>query len=196
MHRPLLIFVLLTAVATAGGKFEYVGTHKCAGCHKSKKKGAQYKVWLETKHAHAWEALESAKAKEIAKKKGIKVAPTEAPECVRCHTVGFGKGGYEIKPASFWNDPNNKKAIKRMKNLRNVGCEACHGPGSAYKKKKVMKGIFNGTLNAADYGLLKPDAKTCKQCHNSDSPTSKKFVYNEFVKKIAHPFPAGMKKSQ
>jgi len=196
MRRTLLIFGVLTAVAIAGGKFEYVGTHKCAGCHKSKKKGAQYKVWLETKHAHAWEALETEKAKEIAKKKGLKTAPNESPECVRCHTVGFGKGGYEIKPASFWNDPNAKKAIKRMTNLRNVGCEACHGPGSGYKKKKVMQGIFNGSLKAADYGLVMPDENTCKQCHNQESPTYKKFVYNEFVKKIAHPYPESMKKGK
>src|SRR5262249_33864339 len=41
------------------------------------------------------------------------------PECVVCHNVGFGYDtGYRNE--------------KDTPNLRHVGCESCHGPGSAH----------------------------------------------------------------
>ena len=87
-----------------------------------------------------------------------------------------------------------KKDIKRMTGLKNVGCETCHGPGKAYMKSKIMKGIFSGELKGADYGLSVPTEETCLQCHNKRSPSFKSFVYEDRVKEIAHPYPVGMKK--
>jgi hypothetical protein len=174
---------------------QYVGTHKCKTCHSSSKKGAQYKIWKETKHARAFEALLSDAAKKIAAERGMKVPPHEAPECLECHTVGFGAGGYEVKDAAFYNpaddDRAGKKAAKRMENLKNVGCEACHGPGSKYKSMKVMKAIFKGEVKAADYGLTIPDEKTCLKCHNERSPSYKPFDYASRIKEITHKFPEG-----
>ena len=46
--------------------------------------------------------------------------------------------------------------------LTGVQCEACHGPGSDYKKKKVMK----DRDAAVAAGLLIPNEETCKKCHN------------------------------
>jgi predicted CXXCH cytochrome family protein len=47
--------------------------------------------------------------------------------CVSCHVVGYNQtdaGGYD--PAQAWNSTHNKPLLR-------IGCEACHGPGSAHK---------------------------------------------------------------
>ncbi|MCF6239435.1 MAG: hypothetical protein L3J79_11620, partial [Candidatus Marinimicrobia bacterium] len=81
----------------------------------------------------------------------------------------------------------------RMNGLKNVGCEMCHGAGGAYKKKKIMQGIYAGELKAEVYGLviITPE-ETCLKCHNDRSPSFKSFNYKERVAEISHPFPAGM----
>jgi len=192
-----MIGIILLGCVAMGQKFEYVGTNKCKACHSSSKKGAQYKVWKETKHAKAFEALLTDEAKEVGKKLGLKTTPDKAPECLECHTTGFGVGGYELMDDEFWNpaddDRAGKKAAKRMENLKNVGCENCHGPGSAYKKKKIMEAIYAGTASGDEYGLLKPNEETCKRCHNERSPSYKPFNFEERIAEIAHPFPADMK---
>jgi len=47
--------------------------------------------------------------------------------------------------------------------LGNVQCEACHGPGSEYKSKKIME----DRELAIENGLLIPDAETCVHCHDA-----------------------------
>jgi nitrate/TMAO reductase-like tetraheme cytochrome c subunit len=87
-------------------KLKYVGSEACKQCH-----AAEYAVWDKTPHGHALDALEK-----------IATRPTLRnfdPECVRCHTVGFDhKTGYV--------DAATTPALKH------VGCESCHGPGSAH----------------------------------------------------------------
>ncbi|MFQ5752663.1 MAG: multiheme c-type cytochrome [bacterium] len=70
-----------------------------------------------------------------------------------------------------------------------VGCESCHGPGSAYKGRKVMQDLYAGKLDKAKYGLVLPTEKTCVQCHNEESPAYKEFKFKEMVAKIAHSVP-------
>ncbi len=188
---------LISIVFVFGQEFDYVGTGKCKMCHKSDKKGAQYKIWEKGSHAGAFETLKSEESAEIAEKQGIKGPAYEAAECLICHTTGYGKGGYEVKGDEFWNyDPKDKKAkkaVKRMASLQSVGCEACHGPGSGYKKKKTMEGTFNGTIDFASVGLWAPDEGICVTCHNEKSPTHKTFNFDERVKEISHPYPEGMR---
>lgn len=85
---------------------KYVGSEACKKCHE-----AEYAVWDKTPHGHALDALEKIAARPTLR--------NHDPECVRCHTVGFDhKTGYvdaETTPA-----------------LKHVGCESCHGPGSAH----------------------------------------------------------------
>jgi hypothetical protein len=38
-------------------------------------------------------------------------------------------------------------------------------------------------------GLILPDEKVCKKCHNEQSPHYKGFNYKEYVAKIAHDDP-------
>jgi len=60
--------------------------------------------------------------------------------------------------------------------LTGVQCEACHGPGSDYKKKKVME---NREL-AITKGLNIPDEKTCLKCHNEKAPAKLAAVGKDF----------------
>lgn len=83
----------------------YVGADRCAGCHPG-----EHAKWKSTGHAHAYEALEKAT------RPGLRQYD---PECVVCHTVGYGfKTGYA-------------SAAKTPSLLHN-GCENCHGPGSGH----------------------------------------------------------------
>jgi len=67
------------------------------------------------------------------------------PECLSCHTTGYGKGGYEIG-----------KAPSHNSNFENVQCESCHGPGGDHMKapKSKKKSTITRT------------PKSCAECHN------------------------------
>ncbi|MCB0834094.1 MAG: cytochrome C554, partial [Bacteroidetes bacterium] len=70
-----------------------------------------------------------------------------------------------------------------------VGCESCHGAGGDYWTKEVMQAVTDGTTDGASVGLIKPDEKVCKTCHNEESPTAKEFNFAEMYPKIAHERP-------
>ncbi len=192
--KKLLIFMISLTFCLFAQDFEYIGNAKCKMCHKKEEKGAQYSKWEATSHAGAFETLKSEKATQIAKEKGIASDAWKAPECLKCHTTGFGAGGYEVKDEAFWSpvadDKVGAKAVKRMTGLQSVGCEACHGPGSKYKSKKVKQAIIAGEKEASSVGLLEVNEETCMTCHNEDSPTYKSFNYEERAAEIAHPIPA------
>jgi hypothetical protein len=79
----------------------YVGSQGCVGCHAS-----AAKVWQDSGHAGAMEALVNKKA-------------DADPNCLACHTVGFGS------PSGYRREFAGRK-------LADVGCESCHGPGSLH----------------------------------------------------------------
>lgn len=156
-------------------EFKYVGAKRCMPCHKVPAKGAQYKVWMGSKHAQAYKTLATDEAKKVAKEEGIEGNPQEADECLSCHVTGY--------------DAPDSQKIDKYDMTEGVTCESCHGPGSAYWKMPVMKGITEGKMDAAEYGLETPDKETCVECHNENSPTFKGFDYEEMYKKVAHPNP-------
>jgi len=173
----LVMFLFVAAsLSQAQDKKEYVygGVKTCKACHMTKKSGAQYKVWLKTGHAKAFETLKSEKALAVGKKVGVP-EPSTSPKCLKCHTTAYGVA-------------DNLKG-KKLTMEEGVGCEACHGAGSAYKSRKIMKGIRAGELKAEDYGLKIPTEETCRGCHNPENPTHKEFNYKERLAKIAHPIP-------
>ena len=165
----------LALVCGAAGIFaeaNYIGVDKCAKmCHKSKEKGEQYGIWKNTKHAQAWATLATPAALETAKKAGVAGDPQKSEKCVKCHITAWG-----VDPARI--DSTCTKD-------QGVGCEVCHGPGSAYAKLKIMK----DKKAALAAGLIEPTEKVCIKCHNAESPNFKKFDFAEFSKKIAHPRP-------
>lgn len=106
-------------------------------------------------------------AKAMASLKG---AEAQDPKCLKCHaTAGH-------IPAS---------ANGGIKADEGVSCESCHGPGSVYKSATIMKSREQSMAK----GLILPDEKVCKQCHNQESPHYKGFNYKEYVAKIAHDDP-------
>ncbi|MFQ5705992.1 MAG: cytochrome c family protein [bacterium] len=154
--------------------FKYGGVKTCKACHLVAKSGAQYKIWAKGPHARAYETLKTPKSQETAKKLGID-DPLKSEKCLKCHVTAFGV----------------KASLKgpKLKLEEGVSCEACHGPGSVYKKRQIMKDIFAGKVKGAKYGLVLPTEKVCVKCHNSESPFYKGFDFKKMAAKIAHPVP-------
>lgn len=170
MRSNKLILVLAAVVLFAAGvssaQNKYVGVKKCAMCHDKMAKGNAYAMWEKSKHSKAFETLKSKEADEIAKKKGLKTAAAESPECLKCHVSGGGKAEGATK-------------------TEGVTCEGCHGPASAYlmvhnKKGNEAKAKEAGLVLSADEGKL------CEKCHNSESPTFKGFKFKEMWPKVEH----------
>lgn len=161
------------AATDAVGK--YVGVAKCKMCHKKPEEGAQYDIWLKSKHAKAFETLASPEAKADAAKKGI-ADPQKDPQCLKCHATA----------AAVMDDLANQKITME----EGVSCESCHGPGSGYYKKKVMEDLVAGTVDPKSVGLIEPTEAVCKTCHTPEGNSFyKEFVFAERVKEIAHPTP-------
>lgn len=164
-----VVGLCLMAGMTFGGEARYVGADKCAKmCHKAVNKGEQYGKWQESAHAKAYTTLATPAALETAKKAGIVGDPQKSEKCLRCHVVS-------VKDTVFYKD--------------GVGCESCHGAGSAYGKLNIMK----DKKQSLAAGMIEPTEKVCAKCHNSESPNYKKFVFADMVKQIAHPTPAAAK---
>lgn len=193
--RVMLLAMVVLITSGFAGDFGYIGSSKCKTCHKKVEDGSQFQKWEAGPHAGAFETLKSEESAKIAKEKGLKVPAYEAPECLKCHTTGYGQGGYEVKDADFWSQVTDKgkptKEVKWMSDLQSVGCESCHGAGAEYKSKKVMVGLYDGSIDPATVGLIEPNEANCVGCHNPESPTYKEFVFATKVAKIAHPYPEG-----
>lgn len=78
-------------------KSPYTGLNACGDCHPD-----AVKFWSTTKHAQAWQTLET-------------LNKTFDAECVECHVTG-------------WQQPGGS-SIGFVAQLENVQCEVCHGPG-------------------------------------------------------------------
>ena len=165
---PLLVFTASTAQGEDEKKPGYIGALTCAKvCHKTAKQGKQLSLWQAAGHANAFATLATEEAKAIAKEKGIE-DPQKSDQCLKCHTTAHGVAS-ELLGAKFSHEEG-------------VGCEVCHGPGSLYKKRSVMK----DREKSIAAGLLIPDEKTCLKCHNEESPTYMPFDYEERLAEIAH----------
>ncbi|UCE98982.1 MAG: cytochrome c family protein [Planctomycetota bacterium] len=128
---------------TLSNGLEYTGSKSCKSCHEY-----EYKKWSGRAHAHAYATLE-------------RVGSHYDPECIICHVVGFE---YE---SGFVSEQ------KSGEDLRNVGCENCHGPGSEHIR----------TLGQA---LTTEPMSDCTDCHTSER--SADYAENEqlYFQKIVH----------
>lgn len=179
------IFCLTSLVfggtATAASKYKYVGAKNCGKCHKKELMGNQLAEWEKADHHKAYETLKGEEAAKIAKERGLAQPAYESEECLKCHVTAYGL------PASAF----RKKPLLESDGVQ---CESCHGPGSAYRKKKTM----SDHDKAVAAGMWEPgkDEKICTECHNSDSPTwdpAKGFDFEAMKEKIAHPIPEDVK---
>jgi hypothetical protein len=161
MKHLLVVIVILGVCVSLGAveKYSYVGVKKCLMCHKGANNHMVYEKWLESKHANAFKVLNTARGED------------KKPECLACHTTGFGSGGYVVGDAN-------------AAQFEGVQCESCHGPGSAYKALSVMKDPKAAQAN----GLVEPNEELCKKCHNPKSPNYKSFNFKESLKLIDHSY--------
>lgn len=143
---------------TFSSKHDYIGSKQCKACHSNAKMGGISYKTWE-KSVHA-KAMESLKTPEA--DKIAKGKAIENKECLSCHQTSAKDNG--------------------------VGCESCHGAGSAYKTKHAKD-----LAGAKALGLLTPKVedgsaeKQCKTCHNEKSPTFKGFDFKTAWPKVAHP---------
>ncbi len=166
-----LTLLLCAGVTLAQNK--YVGVKLCGTCHKAGKGGTSFAVWEKTAHAKAYQTLMGEAAKKIGVEKGLKVAPNEAPECLKCHVTGGGAA---------------KNVEAGFKKEDGVTCEACHGAASGYK----MIHTKGDLAKSKEAGLIvaEKNGKACETCHNAESPTFKGFKFEEMWAKIEHSKPA------
>jgi excinuclease UvrABC ATPase subunit len=156
---------------------KYVGVKTCGMCHKKEDVGQQLKIWQDSKHAQAYTTLQTEEADKLAKEKGYSTKAVETPECLKCHVTGY--------------DIDASMLGKKFKIEDGVQCETCHGPGSDYKSKKVMK----DRKLSIEKGLLVYDnpEELCIKCHNEESPAFTGFNFDEMWSKIKHSKPQNQK---
>ena len=124
---PFLAAACLLIFATAvvhGEDVSYVGSKTCPGCHEE-----QYETF--NKYSRKDKYL---KSREIM---ASDLKPDELQGCYECHTTGHGKPGGFVD-------------IRSTPDKAEVGCETCHGPGSA-TPNPVIRGTWcnNRTWNCA-----------------------------------------------
>jgi Cytochrome c554 and c-prime len=124
----------------------YVGSERCVECHQT-----AAEVWKKSGHEHAFATLVDRQA-------------DADPNCIGCHTTGFGA------PSGYLREFGAQKLV-------NVGCESCHGPGSLHVRQYEGDTSVNFTFRPLDAG-------DCKHCHYGEF--SRPFVWDEFWPPIRH----------
>lgn len=166
----MMVLALAITAATAAetkAKNKYVGLASCKGCHSNAKIGGEeYTAYDKDPHKNAYKTLLGEGSKKIAKEKGI-ADPTKSEKCMKCHVTAWNKKDLQGEKFSY---------------KEGVTCEACHGAGDKYKAMNIMK----DHKKAVENGLVVPDEKVCKTCHNQESPTYKPFDFAKKWKMIEH----------
>lgn len=167
----LMCFIFVMGNVSVAQDYEYIGAVKCKMCHNKSTTGKQYDIWAKGPHANAMKSLSSDKAMAYAKEKGI-ADPSKEAKCLKCHSTYHSV---------------SEDLMATLTAKEGVSCESCHGPGSKYKSMSIMK----STEKSLAAGLIMPTEQVCKTCHKKEgNDFYKPFVYEEAVKKIAHPNPA------
>lgn len=125
----------------------YVGSKACMECHET-----EYNNYS----THSKKAISFDHVKKM--RRGL--TAEEFQGCFECHTTGYGK-------------PGGFKSEKDTPNLKDVGCESCHGPGSLHVQSADAMHI-KGKLTTAD----------CETCHSEERVQA--FNYKPLVYGGAH----------
>ncbi|MBA3012170.1 MAG: cytochrome C [Desulfobacula sp.] len=109
----------------------YVGSEACKDCHEQ-----QYNNFMNfSKKAHSFDNI---------KKMEKKLSPEEYQNCFECHTTGYNqKSGFVSE--------------EKTPELKNPGCEVCHGPGSLHAASEDPGEI-----------VRKVTIENCNTCHSKD----------------------------
>ncbi len=105
---------------------------------------AEVKSWQRTKHARAYETL-------VEKNRQYNL------DCLFCHVTGIDR-------------QHKSTALSVSTELREVGCESCHGPGRAHAANPQKNKLISH-----------PPGKTCLSCHTRDHDPD--FKYETDIKR-------------
>ncbi|MFH1215575.1 MAG: cytochrome c family protein [Pseudomonadota bacterium] len=143
-EKPITLLILLvffrllplhqavcSAQDTTHPSATYVGSLKCQPCHET-----EYDNF--SKHAKKSNSYRSIERLQ----KGL--SEEDLKKCYSCHTTGYGKPGGFV-------------SIEKTPELKNTGCEVCHGPGSLHLEKKDPTSI-----------VRLPTLDLCYTCHTSE----------------------------
>ncbi|RLA33934.1 MAG: hypothetical protein DRR03_07145 [Gammaproteobacteria bacterium] len=128
--------------ARTTGTSPYTGAKTCTVCHQ-----AATTAWQASRHAGALDALEQ-------------VGKAFDPNCVVCHSVGFGQDGGFL-------------AMDETPGLANVQCESCHGPGRTHVETA-----------GESYPEKRVATEACAGCHHPNH--SPAFAYTDYWPRIVH----------
>ncbi len=111
-----------------------------------------YQQWEKTKHAKAWDTM-------------VRTRQTGNLDCIPCHVTGFDRRG-------------GPTSLLGLESFVNVGCESCHGPGSAHVAQPKVK---------LDYGAQVPE-RVCAECHRAQED-QRPFDYEARLPTVRHAEP-------
>jgi hypothetical protein len=136
----------------------YESAEACGKCHQP-----EYDQWLTTRHAHAYASI---------KRSGRQ----DDPECILCHTIGYGrKGGFV--------------SMAETPDLGRVTCQACHAVTSEHGPAAALKGAPKDPKLDP---MININSRLCMSCHGPiQSPDFDYYVYKP---QILHKPPKDEKK--
>ena len=144
----------------------FVGQDTCADCH-----GDAHDFWKQTSHASAVETL------EVRQKQYDQ-------NCIGCHVDGWEQPGGSVLGNIKYEAELGGEIF--TKDLHEVGCESCHGPGSDHVLDPLDDDAQPQHINRH------PDANDCTQCHVPDhSPTFDFEVYVDQITGEGHEYTGG-----
>ena len=108
----------------------------------------EHAQWSTTRHAHAWQTL-------VMEQRHLD------QDCFGCHSTGAGQRGGVSEPS-------------KVVGLRDVQCEACHGPAKAHTQRPM-------SVQPARV----PDVPTCTRCHDGEQDGGR-FEVDTYWPKVDH----------
>lgn len=163
---------------------KYVGISACSKCHSGGPDMLnKVSTWSQTAHAN------------IFKNNISGVGETTYPAtCYSCHTVGYDlntkaqNGGFDKVAAQLgWTPPatlspaNWDNLPDALKNVANIQCENCHGPGS-----------LHAGSGGTPFAVTVPDTTgACQQCHDAPTHHVKGTEWKSSMHAVTTSVPAG-----
>jgi hypothetical protein len=167
VNRVEVAFLRRTVRGKKLPEYRYVGAQACRECHLPREAGGQSVHWMQSAHARAYWELKTDWARFLAsirdEYRDIE-DPSAEWRCLKCHVTGAQDRA--ARPAESFRPEEG------------VGCEACHGPGSAYTDPAIMA---DREAFLAHGGRI-PDEATCRTCHEDG-----RFDFEERLPRVVHP---------
>lgn len=152
---------------------QFVGSDACIDCH-----DGDYAIWEKTGHGHALDSL-------IHPGERSEVPRHFDPECISCHVVGWN-------PQKYFPYVSGYLGVDATPLMHNVGCESCHGPGSAHVAAEDGDGNPSKEMidqYRVEVRLRLEDAeKKCQECHDYDNSPDfhAEGAFQTYWKKVEH----------